>query len=374
MDSSPRPCLRPTWEAVGGWPVLVPRLPGHLDAPRGATRTDRRYLSRISPRPGVRCGARPGGPRAVHRPETAHRRPAVLRGPAEPLRTPPDWGRPPRTRRMRRHRRCARWTRTPGSTRVRSRRCRCDDLGRRVASLPWHRDRIGADRSAPRRTVQEERRRMPVGTSADPSMRRHRGPARGAGGRPLRPRAHPRRSRHRPRRRRTGHPRRGRSSAASSSAASTASCRGSRSWMRRPAPTPASMSTSAGPSRPRCWATPRRSSSDRSPARSAAPALQTGEVDVLIRNTTWTVSRDATWGQFAPTTFYDGQAIMVRRTLGVTTVEELAGATVCVQSGTTTELNLTDAFRARGLDVHAARVRGHRPHVRRVRRRAAAMR
>ncbi len=80
------------------------------------------------------------------------------------------------------------------------------------------------------------------------------------------------------------------------------------------------------------------------------PALQTGEVDVLIRNTTWTVSRDATWGHFAPTTFYDGQAIMVRADLGVSTVEELAGATICVQSGTTTELNLTDAFRARGLE------------------------
>jgi general L-amino acid transport system substrate-binding protein len=79
------------------------------------------------------------------------------------------------------------------------------------------------------------------------------------------------------------------------------------------------------------------------------PALQTGEVDVLIRNTTWTVSRDATWGLFAPTTFYDGQAIMVRAELGVTTLAELDGATVCVQSGTTTELNITDAFRAAGL-------------------------
>ena len=74
-----------------------------------------------------------------------------------------------------------------------------------------------------------------------------------------------------------------------------------------------------------------------------APALQTGEVDVLIRNTTWTVSRDTAWGLFAPTTFYDGQAIMVNSTLtDATTVDELEGATVCVQSGTTTELNLTD--------------------------------
>jgi general L-amino acid transport system substrate-binding protein len=73
------------------------------------------------------------------------------------------------------------------------------------------------------------------------------------------------------------------------------------------------------------------------------PALQTGEVDVLIRNTTWTVTRDTAWGLFAPTTFYDGQAIMVNSTLtDATTLEELEGATVCVQSGTTTELNLTD--------------------------------
>ncbi len=73
------------------------------------------------------------------------------------------------------------------------------------------------------------------------------------------------------------------------------------------------------------------------------PALQTGEVDVLIRNTTWTVSRDTSWGLFGPTTFYDGQAIMVNSTLtDATTIDELEGATICVQSGTTTELNLAD--------------------------------
>ena len=81
------------------------------------------------------------------------------------------------------------------------------------------------------------------------------------------------------------------------------------------------------------------------------PALQTGEVDVLIRNTTWTVSRDTTWGLFAPTTFYDGQAMMVNSTLvDATTLEDLAGATICVQSGTTTELNLTDQFRSLGIE------------------------
>ena len=73
------------------------------------------------------------------------------------------------------------------------------------------------------------------------------------------------------------------------------------------------------------------------------PLLQSGDIDVLIRNTTWTVSRDTSWGLFAPTTFYDGQAIMVNSTLtDATEVDDLEGATVCVQSGTTTELNLTD--------------------------------
>ncbi|HEX2194180.1 MAG TPA: amino acid ABC transporter substrate-binding protein [Candidatus Limnocylindria bacterium] len=79
------------------------------------------------------------------------------------------------------------------------------------------------------------------------------------------------------------------------------------------------------------------------------PALQTGEIDVLIRNTTWTVARDATWGLFAPTTFYDGQGIMVREADGITALEDLDGATICVQTGTTTELNLADVFEARGI-------------------------
>jgi len=82
------------------------------------------------------------------------------------------------------------------------------------------------------------------------------------------------------------------------------------------------------------------------------PALQTGEVDVLIRNTTWTVGRDTAWGLFAPTTFYDGQAIMVDSTaVDATTLEDLAGATICVQSGTTTELNLADTFSSLGVDI-----------------------
>jgi len=79
------------------------------------------------------------------------------------------------------------------------------------------------------------------------------------------------------------------------------------------------------------------------------PALQAGEIDVLIRNTTWTVTRDTTWGLFAPTTFYDGQGMMVTSATGAQRLEDLAGATICVQSGTTTELNLTDQMRALGV-------------------------
>jgi len=76
------------------------------------------------------------------------------------------------------------------------------------------------------------------------------------------------------------------------------------------------------------------------------PALQSGEVDVLVRTTTWTLAREASLGlQFAGVNFYDGQAFMVKRALGVTSAKQLDGATVCVQPGTTTELNLADYFR-----------------------------
>ncbi len=80
------------------------------------------------------------------------------------------------------------------------------------------------------------------------------------------------------------------------------------------------------------------------------PALQTGEVDILSRNATWTSSRDAQWGNFTSIWFYDGQGFMVPADSGITTIEELDGATVCVTSGTTTELNLADAFRQRNLE------------------------
>ncbi len=72
------------------------------------------------------------------------------------------------------------------------------------------------------------------------------------------------------------------------------------------------------------------------------PTMQSGEVDLMSRNTTWTSSRNAQWGNFAPTMFYDGQGFMVPKALGVSDLQGLKGAKVCVQQGTTTELNLQD--------------------------------
>ena len=76
-------------------------------------------------------------------------------------------------------------------------------------------------------------------------------------------------------------------------------------------------------------------------------ALQSGEVDVLSNNTTWTLTRDTALGlDFTGITYYDGQGFMVNKQLGVKSARELNGATVCVPSGSTTELNLADYFRA----------------------------
>jgi general L-amino acid transport system substrate-binding protein len=80
-------------------------------------------------------------------------------------------------------------------------------------------------------------------------------------------------------------------------------------------------------------------------------ALQSGEIDILTRNTTWTLARDTSLGlDFTATNFYDGQAFLVKKSLGVKSAKELAGATVCVQPGTTTELNLADYFRANKME------------------------
>jgi general L-amino acid transport system substrate-binding protein len=76
-------------------------------------------------------------------------------------------------------------------------------------------------------------------------------------------------------------------------------------------------------------------------------AIQSGEVDILSRNTTWTLSRDTTLGlNFVGVNYYDGQGFMVPRKLNVKSAKQLNGATVCIQPGTTTELNLADYFRA----------------------------
>jgi general L-amino acid transport system substrate-binding protein len=75
-------------------------------------------------------------------------------------------------------------------------------------------------------------------------------------------------------------------------------------------------------------------------------ALQSGEIDVLVRNTTWTLARDSSLGlSFAGVNYYDGQGLMVKKALKLASAKELDGATVCVQTGTTTELNLADYFR-----------------------------
>ena len=79
------------------------------------------------------------------------------------------------------------------------------------------------------------------------------------------------------------------------------------------------------------------------------PTMQSGEVDMLVYVTTWTTSRDASWGNFVQTMFYDGQGFMVPASLGVKSAYELGGAAVCVTSGTTTELNMADFFRQNNL-------------------------
>ena len=81
--------------------------------------------------------------------------------------------------------------------------------------------------------------------------------------------------------------------------------------------------------------------------------LASGEIDVLIRNTTWTMSRELNGMFFTGVNFYDGQGFMVRKKLGIDSALKLDGASVCVQQGTTTELNLADYFRANNMKLEA---------------------
>ena len=81
------------------------------------------------------------------------------------------------------------------------------------------------------------------------------------------------------------------------------------------------------------------------------PTIQSGEVDLLVRTVTWTTSRDASWGNYVQTMFYDGQGFMVPRSLGISSALELKDATVCVTQGTTTELNLQDFSNQNNLNI-----------------------
>ena len=84
------------------------------------------------------------------------------------------------------------------------------------------------------------------------------------------------------------------------------------------------------------------------------PTIQSGEVDMLVRTVTWTTSRDANWGNYAQTMFYDGQGFMVHKDSGITNALQLKNATVCVTQGTTTELNLQDFSHRNDLDINVS--------------------
>ncbi|WP_026344569.1 amino acid ABC transporter substrate-binding protein [Oceanimonas smirnovii] len=89
-------------------------------------------------------------------------------------------------------------------------------------------------------------------------------------------------------------------------------------------------------------------------AKERLTALQSGEIDVLSRNTTWTSSRDTELGiNFTGVNYYDGQGFLINKNLGVSSAKELDGAAICIQSGTTTELNVADYFRRNGIGYSA---------------------
>jgi general L-amino acid transport system substrate-binding protein len=86
-------------------------------------------------------------------------------------------------------------------------------------------------------------------------------------------------------------------------------------------------------------------------------ALQSGEVDLLVRNSTWTSSRDSELAlDFVAVNYYDGQGFMVNKDLGVSSAKELDGATICIQTGTTTELNLADFFKQNNISYQPVNV------------------
>lgn len=89
-------------------------------------------------------------------------------------------------------------------------------------------------------------------------------------------------------------------------------------------------------------------------AKERLTALQSGEIDVLSRNTTWTSSRDTELGvNFTGINYFDGQGFLIKKDLGVASAKDLDGAAICIQSGTTTELNVADYFRRNGIGYSA---------------------
>jgi general L-amino acid transport system substrate-binding protein len=89
------------------------------------------------------------------------------------------------------------------------------------------------------------------------------------------------------------------------------------------------------------------------PASDRGPVVQSGEVDILSRNVTWTSGRDASWGNFTIIMFYDGQGYMVREDSGIEDQKDMDGASVCVTSGTTTEKNLAADLAYHGVEFEA---------------------
>ncbi len=83
------------------------------------------------------------------------------------------------------------------------------------------------------------------------------------------------------------------------------------------------------------------------------PTIQSGDVDMLARTVTWTTTRDSQWGNYTVVTFYDGQGFMVRKDKNINSALQLGGTSVCVTSGTTTELNLADFFRQNNLELES---------------------